>query len=80
MNKKDSDHFLEIHVDFDMLIDTSKYEFFVNCICGLKHKYIIYKYECSLIQGRIFTCNNCGNQAVVFGNHFMISTEKENNS
>lgn len=72
MNNKDSDHFLEIHVDFDKLIDTSKYNFFVNCICGLKNEYIVYKNDCSLIKGRIFTCVNCGNQAVVFGNHFEV--------
>jgi hypothetical protein len=77
MNNQNSEHYLEIHIDFDKLIDTAKYEFSVNCICGLKHKYIIYKYECSVIEGKIYTCNNCGNQAVVFGNHFKITTNEK---
>ncbi len=76
MNFDKGNHYLELHIDFDR-IPENKYSWKNQCICGVVNEFTIYKHECSLIKGKIFTCENCESEIVVFGNHFEITANEK---
>lgn len=63
-------HFLEIHVDFDKLINPfERYPITFKCVCGKINERGVFRHEVHLMKGGILYCT-CGNSIVIFGNHF----------